>query len=61
MKPIIRRFPGAEQMWPNECLYDTLDEAETMMRGKYERDKYIEFIRGRYSVEKVKEIFLQYV
>jgi len=46
--PVIHNFPGADQLWPRECLYSTVDEAVELIRLAAP-GKYVDFVRERYD------------
>lgn len=46
--PVIHNFPGADQLWPHECLFSTVDEAVALIRDATP-GKYVEFVRERYD------------
>lgn len=53
IKPIIHDFPYAFEIWDEELLFRTVDEAVDLIRNsKYESDKYRTVIENRYSLEK---------
>ena len=46
--PVIHNFPGANTVWPRECLFSTVDEAVALIRAA-EPGKYMDFVRSRYD------------
>lgn len=46
--PVIHNFPGANAVWPGECLFSTVDEAVALIRAA-EPSKYMDFVRSRYD------------
>lgn len=53
IKPIIHDFPYAYEIWSEELLFRTVDEAVDLIRNcKYESEKYRAVIENRYSLEK---------
>lgn len=53
IKPIIHNFLYAKEIWPQEYLFNTIDEAVEMVLDKnYDSKKYREFIELNYSLDK---------
>lgn len=53
IKPIIHNFDGAKTLWPNELIYNTIDEAvEKITEPTYDSEGYRRFIEDNYSLEK---------
>jgi len=53
IKPIIHNFDGAKTLWPNELIYNTIDEAvEKTIEQTYDSESYRGFIEDNYSLEK---------
>jgi|LSQX01.1.fsa_nt_gb polysaccharide pyruvyl transferase WcaK-like protein len=53
IKPIIHNFDGAKSLWPNELIYNTIDEAvEKITEEFYDSESYRRFIEDNYSLEK---------
>ena len=46
--PVIHDFPGADQLWPRECLFSTVDEAVELVRGA-RPGQYVDYVRARYD------------
>jgi len=52
IKPIIHNFDGAKTLWPNELIYNTIDEAvERITEQTYDSESYRRFIEDNYSLE----------
>ena len=52
IKPIIHNFDGAKSIWPNELIYNTIDEAvEKITEESYDSESYRRFIEDNYSLE----------
>lgn len=52
MKPIIHNFVGAKQIYPKECIWNTIDEAVDMIQSsEYCSENYRKFIEDNYSLE----------
>ncbi|WP_121515568.1 TDP-N-acetylfucosamine:lipid II N-acetylfucosaminyltransferase [Petrotoga sp. HKA.pet.4.5] len=61
IKPIIHNFDGAKTLWPNELIYNTIDEAvEKITEESYDSESYRRFIEDNYTLEeqiyKIEEI-----
>ncbi len=52
-RPLINHFPGADGLWPEECLFASLEEAVAMIQDKdnYQSDNYRRFVEERYGLE----------
>ena len=66
IKPIIHNFDGAKSLWPNELIYNTIDEAvEKIKEESYDSEGYRRFIEDNYSLEeqicKIKKIMTQQI
>ena len=61
LKPIVRRFPGAEALWPPEYLYDTVDEIKTILNKPYNREEYRDWVINKYGIDKIINKFNEYV
>ncbi|MCK9993100.1 MAG: hypothetical protein Dbin4_01620 [Alphaproteobacteria bacterium] len=46
--PVIHDFPGADQLWPSECLFSTVDEAVALIR-KAVPGRYVDYVRQHYD------------
>ncbi len=62
LKPLIHNFPGAEQIFPREFLFNISEEfCEQILSGQYEPRRYREFVEENYSLDRqlrlVNEIF----
>jgi hypothetical protein len=52
IKPIIHNFDGAKTLWPNELIYNTIDEAvEKITEQAYDSGSYRRFIEDNYTLE----------
>jgi ubiquinone/menaquinone biosynthesis C-methylase UbiE len=52
IKPIIHNFDGAKTLWPNELIYNTIDEAvEKITEESYDSENYRRFIEDNYTLE----------
>jgi SAM-dependent methyltransferase len=53
IKPVILNYSGAKEQWPNELIYNTIDEAvEKITELTYDSESYRRFIEDNYSLEK---------
>ncbi|MEJ5258002.1 MAG: methyltransferase domain-containing protein [Fervidobacterium sp.] len=53
IKPIILNYRGAKEQWPNDLIYNTLDEALEIITNKsYDSESYRAFVELNYSLEK---------
>jgi hypothetical protein len=57
LTPIIRRWAGADELWPEENIYDDIDDIQRILDMPYEPEKYRQYILDRFSYEKVSEIY----
>jgi glycosyltransferase involved in cell wall biosynthesis len=50
IKPVVQHFLYATDIWPQEMLFNTIDEAATMIQSKrYDSAAYRQFIADHYS------------
>ena len=47
--PVIHSFPGADKIWPEECLFTTVEMAVDQIRAATP-NRYNEFVRARYDI-----------
>ncbi len=53
LKPVVHNFPFANEIWAEEMLFDTVEEAVEMITSpEYDSATYRAFIEGHYSLEK---------
>jgi glycosyltransferase involved in cell wall biosynthesis len=62
LKPVIHNFPGADQIFPTEFLFNISEEfCQQILSGTYEPKKYRGFVETNYSLKdqlsKINEIF----
>lgn len=56
LMPVVHHFYGAEDIWPKQWLWRTIDEAVTMIRGMvYQPEICRGYVVGRYSLRKMME------
>lgn len=52
IKPIIHNFVGAKIIYPEEYVWNTIDEAVKMLKdNSYNSKEYFDFIQNNYSIE----------
>ena len=52
IKPVINSWPSAREVWPNECIFTTIDQfKEKILEDKYDSNFYRRFIEDNYSLE----------
>jgi glycosyltransferase involved in cell wall biosynthesis len=64
LKPVIHNFPGADQIFPSEFLYNISEEfCEHILSEQYEPQKYRRFVEENYALKnqlpKINNIFTQ--
>jgi pentatricopeptide repeat protein len=64
LKPVIHNFPGADQVFPSEFLFNISEEfCEQILSDKYEPHRYRRFVEENYSLEnqltKISDVFRQ--
>lgn len=65
LKPVIHNFPGANQIFPSEFLFNISEEfCEQICSGSYEPERYRRFVEEKYplgnQLNKINEIFTQF-
>ncbi len=65
LKPVIHNFPGADQIFPSEFLFNISEEfCEQILSDKYEPQKYRGFVKEHYPLKnqlsKINDIFAQF-
>jgi glycosyltransferase involved in cell wall biosynthesis len=48
--PVVHGFPGADRLWPTECLFASVDDAVTLIQAA-RPGLYREWVAGRYSLD----------
>ncbi|PNS00343.1 hypothetical protein X928_05365 [Petrotoga miotherma DSM 10691] len=52
IKPVILNYSGSKEQWPNELIYNTIDEAvEKVTEETYDSESYRRFIEDNYTLE----------
>ena len=49
--PVIHDFPGADSLWPEECLFASIEEACALIRSG-RPGLYRDWVDARYSLER---------
>lgn len=65
LKPVIHNFPGADQIFPSEFLFNISEEfCEQILSDRYEPQKYRRFVEEHYPLKnqlsKINDIFAQF-
>ena len=65
LKPVIHNFPGADQIYPSEFLFNIAEEfCEHILSEQYEPQKYRRFVEENYALKnqlpKINDIFTQH-
>lgn len=61
LKPIVRHFAGAEKIWSEESLYDTMEEIADIINLPHRPEQCRDFVKERYGADRVFEIFKQFI
>jgi glycosyltransferase involved in cell wall biosynthesis len=60
IKPVIREFEGAGELWPEQCLYKEVSKALEMLgSGDYDSQGYRKWIEQRYDAEREAHEYLK--
>jgi len=49
--PVVHHFPGADRLWPEECLFSTVDDAVALMRAG-RPGLYRDWVAERYGLDR---------
>lgn len=49
--PVVHHFPGADRLWPVECLFGTVDDAVTLIRAG-QPGLYRDWVAERYGLDR---------
>jgi len=65
LKPVIHNFPGAEEIFPSEFLFNISEEfCEQILSDRYEPKRYRRFVEEKYPLKKqltkINNIFTQF-
>jgi glycosyltransferase involved in cell wall biosynthesis len=53
LKPVVHNFPGAETLFPRECLFNIAEEFCDQVTGReYDPKLYRRFVEDRYPIDK---------
>ncbi len=53
LKPVVHNFPGADQIFPSEYIFNISEEfCRQVCEENYEPEKYRRFVEDRYSLER---------
>jgi len=55
--PVVHRFPGADKLWPIDCLFNTVDDAVTLIRAG-RPGLYRDWVADRYGLQRQAESVL---
>ncbi len=53
LKPLIRNWLGSEDIYPKEYIYSSIQELKYMLQSPYEPEKYREFVKDKFDMEKI--------
>lgn len=53
IKPVIYDWLGSKDIWPRECIYQTVDEAIDIFMGPRTPEVYRQFIQENYPIERM--------
>ena len=56
--PVVHDFPGADQLWPEECLFAGIDDAIALIRSA-RPVLYREWVRERYGLDRQQDAVLR--
>ena len=56
--PVVHDFPGAETLWPEECLFSAMDDAVALIRSA-RPVLYREWVRERYGLDRQRDAVLR--
>jgi Glycosyl transferases group 1 len=56
--PVVHRFPGADRLWPPECLFASIDEAVALIRSA-RPGLYRDWVAERYGLDRQEAAVLQ--
>ena len=51
IKPLIHNYHGSKDQWPEDLIFNFIDEVPNLIGGDYESERYRSFIEERYSLE----------
>jgi glycosyltransferase involved in cell wall biosynthesis len=56
--PVVHDFPGADRLWPEECLFAGIDQAVALIRSS-RPGLYREWVADRYGLERQQQAVLR--
>jgi hypothetical protein len=56
--PVVHDFPGADRLWPVECLFAGIDESVALIRSS-RRGLYREWVGERYGLDRQRDAVLR--
>ncbi len=56
--PVVHDFPGAERLWPEECLYASIDDAVALIRSA-RTGLYRDWVGERYGLDRQQQAVLR--
>jgi glycosyltransferase involved in cell wall biosynthesis len=56
--PVVHDFPGADQIWPEECLFASVEQAVALIRSS-RPGLYREWVGDRYGLERQQQAVLR--
>ncbi len=52
IKPVIHNYAGSKNQWPEQCIYNFIDEVPNILEGSYDSQLYRGFVEENFSIEK---------
>ncbi len=56
--PVVHDFPGADRLWPEECLFASIDQAVALIRSA-RPGLYRDWVGDRYSLDRQRDAVLR--
>jgi glycosyltransferase involved in cell wall biosynthesis len=56
--PVVHDFPGADRLWPEECLFASIDDAVALIRSA-RTGLYRKWVRDRYGLDRQADAVLR--
>lgn len=56
LKPVVHNWPGAKEQFPQDCVFNTAEEAVRIIQGDYNSQFYRDYAVKHYSLENIKKI-----
>ncbi|MDK2786489.1 MAG: hypothetical protein PWQ80_1168 [Thermotoga sp.] len=51
IKPLIHNYHGAKKQWPEDLIFNFIDEIPDLIKRKYESERYRRYMEDNYSLE----------